>query len=134
MVKMLTHRMDGGNKKINFFVRRKIGLDTAVPKGPSVYDPNPLPIAAAAGRPPHHIGRMLGPAREPSDGPRRGQPRLAAVFFGRGLVVTSGDFGRLGEAPSRPELLGGLTKRFVEGGWSLEQLHREIVLSQTYRQ
>jgi len=55
--------------------------------------------------------------------------------FGRGLVATPGDFGIRGEAPSHPELLDDLARRFVdEGNWSLRWLHREILLSQTWRQ
>jgi len=55
--------------------------------------------------------------------------------FGRGLVATPGDFGLRGEPPSHPALLDDLAFRFVEEGqWSLRWLHREIVLSQTWRQ
>jgi cytochrome c553 len=55
--------------------------------------------------------------------------------FGRGLVETPGDFGLRGESPSHPALLDDLAHRFVtEGNWSLRWLHREIVLSQTWRQ
>jgi len=55
--------------------------------------------------------------------------------FGRGLVATPGDFGLRGEPPSHPALLDDLAYRFVtEGNWSLRWLHRQIVLSQTWRQ
>ncbi len=54
--------------------------------------------------------------------------------FGRGLVSTPGNFGRLGERPSHPELLDWLASRFVESGWSLKALHRLILLSSTYQQ
>lgn len=55
--------------------------------------------------------------------------------LGRGLVPTPGDFGLRGESPSHPALLDDLTHRFVEEGqWSLRWLHREILLSQTWRQ
>jgi hypothetical protein len=60
--------------------------------------------------------------------------RVWHYLFGRGLVATPNDFGKLGEAPSHPELLDYLTQRFVAGGWSLKKLHREILLSATYRQ
>jgi hypothetical protein len=53
--------------------------------------------------------------------------------FGRGLVGTPSNFGLLGERPSHPELLDSLAVRFVEHGWSLKWLHREIVLSATYQ-
>jgi hypothetical protein len=54
--------------------------------------------------------------------------------FGAGLVRTPSDFGTRAEAPSHPELLDWLTTRFIEDGWSLKQLHRRIMLSDTYRQ
>ena len=60
--------------------------------------------------------------------------RVWQYHFGRGLVPTSSDFGRLGEAPSHPELLDWLTQRFVTDGWSLKKLHRLILLSATYQQ
>jgi hypothetical protein len=55
-------------------------------------------------------------------------------FFGTGLVASSEDFGRQGELPSHPQLLDFLAVRFIETGWDLKQLHRDIVLSATYRQ
>ena len=60
--------------------------------------------------------------------------RVWQYHFGRGLVASSSDFGKLGEKPSHPELLDWLAHRFVEQGWSLKQLHREIMLSATYGQ
>ncbi|NBV54077.1 MAG: DUF1553 domain-containing protein, partial [Verrucomicrobia bacterium] len=52
----------------------------------------------------------------------------------RGIVNTPGDLGMLGERPSHPELLDYLAGRFVETGWSLKAMHREMMLSRTYRQ
>ncbi|MBC8113474.1 MAG: protoporphyrinogen oxidase [Candidatus Saccharimonas sp.] len=54
--------------------------------------------------------------------------------FGRGLVGTLNDFGHMGETPSHPELLDWLAVEFRDGGQSLKQLHRMIVMSETYRQ
>jgi hypothetical protein len=54
--------------------------------------------------------------------------------FGMGLVDTPSNFGETGSSPSHPELLDDLTVRFVENGWSLKWLHREIMLSSTYQQ
>jgi hypothetical protein len=59
--------------------------------------------------------------------------RVWAWHFGRGLVGTPSNFGQLGERPTHPELLDDLTARFIENGWSLKWLHREIMLSATYR-
>jgi hypothetical protein len=60
--------------------------------------------------------------------------RIWQYHFGRGLVATASDYGMRGSAPSHPELLDWLAKRFVEQGWSMKKLHREILLSATYRQ
>ncbi|MCY3932577.1 MAG: PSD1 and planctomycete cytochrome C domain-containing protein [Acidobacteria bacterium] len=53
--------------------------------------------------------------------------------FGRGIVDTPSNFGAIGSTPSHPDLLDWLARRFVEGGWSLKNLHRDIMLSSTYR-
>jgi hypothetical protein len=53
--------------------------------------------------------------------------------FGRGIVGTPSNFGKLGDRPTHPELLDTLAVRFVESGWSMRWLHREIMLSATYR-
>jgi hypothetical protein len=55
-------------------------------------------------------------------------------LFGRGIVATVDDFGRMGDAPTHPELLDMLALGLERNGWSLKQLYREIVLSSTYRQ
>ena len=60
--------------------------------------------------------------------------RVWMHHFGRGIVNTPGDLGMLGERPSHPELLDYLASRFVEVGWSLKAMHREMMLSRTYRQ
>jgi hypothetical protein len=59
--------------------------------------------------------------------------RVWQRHFGRGLVGTPSNFGILGEAPTHPELLDYLAVRFVEGGWSIKALHRELMLSATYQ-
>jgi hypothetical protein len=60
--------------------------------------------------------------------------RVWAAHFGRGIVSTTSNFGSLGDKPTHPELLDDLAVRFVEHGWSLKWLHRELVLSATYQQ
>ena len=60
--------------------------------------------------------------------------RVWQDHFGRGLVSTANDFGRMGGRPSNPKLLDYLANQFIEGGWKLKPLHRMILLSSTYRQ
>jgi len=60
--------------------------------------------------------------------------RLWAMVFGRGLVGTPSNFGQLGERPTHPELLDDLAVRFMDHGWSIKWLLRELVLSAAYRQ
>ena len=60
--------------------------------------------------------------------------RIWQYHFGRGLVGTPSDFGRLGEPPSHPELLDWLAKELVRQGWRLKPLHRLILTSAAYRQ
>jgi len=60
--------------------------------------------------------------------------RVWGWHFGRPLVATESDFGVQGDKPTHPELLNDLTARFMANGMSLKWLHREIMLSATYRQ
>ncbi len=60
--------------------------------------------------------------------------RIWMHHMGRGIVNSPGDFGVQGERPTHPELLDYLADRFVEVGWSLKAMHREMVMSRTYRQ
>ncbi|MBI3208582.1 MAG: PSD1 domain-containing protein [Candidatus Solibacter usitatus] len=55
-------------------------------------------------------------------------------FFGKGLVDTENDFGTMGEKPTHPELLDYLAAEFMENGWSQKAMHKQIVMSATYRQ
>ncbi len=60
--------------------------------------------------------------------------RIWAELFGAGLVRTAEDFGANGERPSHPELLDWLAVDFMEHGWSIKRLIRQIVTSETYKQ
>ncbi|MFN0106656.1 MAG: PSD1 and planctomycete cytochrome C domain-containing protein [Bryobacteraceae bacterium] len=60
--------------------------------------------------------------------------RIWQRYFGRGIVETENDFGRMGSKPTHPELLDWLAIEFIENGWSRKAVHRAIVLSRTYRQ
>jgi hypothetical protein len=59
--------------------------------------------------------------------------RIWRGHFGRGIVPSVDNFGRLGEAPTNQALLDWLAVRFVEQGWSMKKLHRTIMLSSTYQ-
>jgi len=60
--------------------------------------------------------------------------RVWQAYFGTGLVDTPEDFGLQGSKPSHPELLDWLAVDFMEKGWSIKDLHRLIVSSETYQQ
>jgi hypothetical protein len=60
--------------------------------------------------------------------------RMWQEFFGRGIVKTSGDFGMQGELPTQPLLLDWLSVDFMENGWDIKRLVKQIVLSSTYQQ
>jgi hypothetical protein len=55
-------------------------------------------------------------------------------FFGKGIVTTPGDFGMQGKLPSHPELLDWLAVDFMNHGWDIKRLVKQIVTSATYRQ
>lgn len=84
-------------------------------------------------------GRRLAFAKALTDGKH---PLLARVMvnrvwmhhFGKGIVASPGDFGQLGSQPTHPELLDWMAAEFMRTGWSLKQLHRQIMTSRTYRQ
>lgn len=60
--------------------------------------------------------------------------QLWQEIFGRGIVKTSGDYGMQGELPSHPELLDWLAVDFMNNGWDMKRLLKQIVMSATYRQ
>ena len=55
-------------------------------------------------------------------------------FFGRGIVKSTGDFGMQGDLPSHPALLNWLAVDFMDHGWNIKRLVKQIVMSATYRQ
>ena len=121
---------------------------------------NPLKLGEPA--PPGFL-RILRPAGEPTPAaPSGAEPAAAAAFtrlelaqaiadpqnpltarvfvnrvwhyhFGRGIVATLSNFGKLGATPTHPELLDTLAAGFIKSGWSVKWLHREIMLSAAYR-
>ena len=59
--------------------------------------------------------------------------RIWQHLFGRGIVASTDNFGVLGQRPTHPELLDHLATQFVEGGWSIKQLIRSLMLTRTYQ-
>jgi hypothetical protein len=89
----------------------------------------PQPFAKGSGR------LELAEAIASPDNPLTARVFVNRVWqwhFGHGIVATASNFGQLGERPSHPELLDYLAARFVELGWSVKALHREILLSSVY--
>lgn len=72
----------------------------------------------------------------------RDNPLTARVFvnliwqeiFGKGIVKSAGDFGMQGDLPSHPELLDWLAVDFMENGWDIKRLLKQILSSSTYKQ
>lgn len=60
--------------------------------------------------------------------------RVWLYHFGKPLVDTPSDFGKRSELPTHPELLDWLASRFMEEGWSLKKLHKQMMLSSAYQQ
>jgi hypothetical protein len=60
--------------------------------------------------------------------------RVWQHHFGTGLVRTPSDFGMRSDPPTHPELLDYLAARFMDSGWSVKWLHRQIMLSSAYQQ
>jgi hypothetical protein len=89
------------------------------------------PIADGSGRP--ELARWIARPEHPLTA-RVMVNRLWEYHFGAGIVRTPNNFGKLGEAPSHPELLDWLADRFVEEGWSVKAMHRLLMLSATYCQ
>lgn len=89
------------------------------------------PFAHGSGR--HELAQAIIDAKNPLT-PRVIVNRVWLHHFGAGLVRTPSDFGVRAELPSHPELLDWLTSRFLAQGWSLKQLHRQIMLSEAYQQ
>jgi hypothetical protein len=59
--------------------------------------------------------------------------RIWHHHFGRGIVATLDNFGKMGERPTHPELLDYLAVDFMNRGWSIKQMHRRIMTSEAYQ-
>jgi hypothetical protein len=103
-----------------------------VPRGfPAVLSPGASPgVGAGSGR--WALARWLSSPQHPLTA-RVMVNRIWQHHFGEGLVRTPSNFGRMGEAPTHPELLDWLARRFVESGWSVKAMHRLLLKSAAYR-
>jgi cytochrome c553 len=107
------------------------------PGFPSLLDPSdaviePLPALPSTGRR-LALARWLTSDENPLAS-RVAVNRVWQALFGRGIVATASDFGRLGTPPTDPELLDWLARRFQGAAWRFKPLHRMLLASSTYRQ
>ena len=125
---------DGEAQDLNLFIRGNVNR-----KGPVVArrflrvlsESEPVAFKDGSGR------RELAEAIAASNNPLASRVmvnRVWGLFFGKLLVPTASNFGHSGEPPTYPALLDDLAARFIQNGWSVKWLVREIVLSATYRQ
>lgn len=109
-----------------------------------VYDAPTVPVDASTPAsilefPETFEKNRLGLAKWATD---RNNPLTSRVFvnliwqeiFGKGIVKSAGDFGMQGDLPTHPELLNWLAADFMENGWNIKRLIKQIMLSSTYRQ
>ena len=106
------------------------GALAAVEKLPSRFD---LPPEHAEGDRRVALARWIASRDNPLTW-RSNVTRVWQYHFGRGIVATASDFGRMGAGPTHPEVLDWLAAEFRDGGGSLKSLHRLIVTSAAYRQ
>jgi mono/diheme cytochrome c family protein len=110
------------------------GLSVLAPDGISAEFLNNRPELSTSGRRLALAG-WLTRSQEPNPLFARAMVnRVWLHHFGRGIVDTPGDFGRLGSQPTHPEVLDWLAGYWISGGWSLKNLHRLIVGSSVFRQ
>ena len=132
----------GGEPSAVFLLRRgdpRLVGQRVFPGSPEVLDGVIEPLQVVSPLPGETSGNRLALARWLSqpDHPLTSRVmvnRLWAEHFGRGLVSTPANFGKLGDEPTHPELLDWLATEFVRSGWSLKGMHRLMVTSQAYRQ
>ena len=80
--------------------------------------------------------RALAEAIASPDNPLTARVLINRVWgwhFGTGIVATPGNFGRMGVLPSNPQLLDWLATEFVQRGWSVKEMQKLIMTSETYK-
>lgn len=110
-------------------------LGSVVPRGApallTAQHPSPAIPPGTSGR--LQLARWIADAKNPLTA-RVIANRVWQWHLGRALLPSPNNFGLQRTPPANPELLDYLAVRLIEHGWSLKKLHREIVLSATYRQ
>src|SRR4029078_1851438 len=92
----------------------KPGLLAVLPPLPAGEKPNRLTLARWLTSPDHPLTSRVA------------ANRIWQELFGRGMVVTSEEFGKQGDRPSHPELLDWLASEYMQRGWSMKQMIRTI--------
>ncbi len=124
----------------NYFLIRGDPFSPGSPMSPgfltaATYGDPPTEIARPDGR---TSGRRLALAEWIAS---RDNPLTARVIvnriwhhhFGRGIVRTLDNLGRMGDTPTHPELLDWLAVEFMDRGWSIKEMHRLLMTSEAYR-
>ena len=125
---------DGAPQDLNLFIRGNVDR-----KGPivprhflSILSPaTPVPFKEGSGR--KELALAIANTNNPLTA-RVMVNRLWGLLFGQPIVLTPSNFGHSGQPPSNPALLDDLAIRFMDSGWSIKGIVREMVLSSTYRQ
>jgi len=134
----VAHAIRGGGKAMQVYIRgNPANKGDWVARGTlELLDDQPRPVDPEEARK-HPFSRLdLAEAIASPHNPLTARVIVNRVWqwhFGKGLVTTSSNFGLLGEPPTHPGLLDWLTVNFMENGWSLKWLHREILNSATYQ-
>ena len=101
---------------------------------PGVFLPEDAPeVDENIQKPREYLANWLTDAKNPLTA-RVMVNRIWHYHFGRGIVGTPNDFGRMGERPLNPELLDYLANEFIASGYSVKHMHRLILTSNTWRQ
>ena len=128
------HVIEESDKPANLKVHLRGNPDNLGEEAPRAFlsilsNTEPKPFAQGSGR--LELAEAIANPRNPLFA-RVMVNRIWLHHFGQGIVRTPSNFGRLGARPTHPELLDYLAARFVESGWSIKAMHREMVLSATY--